>query len=37
MSLGAGVDTLMAPGLIPQHLPIARIVSDSHRLGWTLV
>lgn len=26
MSLGAGVDTLMAPGLIPQHLPIARIV-----------
>lgn len=29
MSLGAGVDTLMAPGLIPQHLPIARIVSDT--------
>jgi hypothetical protein len=29
MSLGAGVDTLMIPGLIPHHLPIARIVSVS--------
>lgn len=30
MSLGAGVDTLTPPGRIPEHLPIARIVSGAH-------